>query len=291
TLSLTSAPPQIIQLPPRGAEKNYFINLSAADSIIRAHIAPGGAISADDVFAAVRRQAWPRLEIRTPLAPEIRRMVDVYQRLRPPGPDSQLLPITASDSSGACIRIPPPTAEFNPISASLAIEPSVLTSGIDFSDLAANCTAGDLPNAADWHILIRSGPRPLLAIRQSPSRQVWIGFHSPAWSATPEFVIFWTKVFDWAGHGADTYSWQPAHLPDHPAPGLFAHDTLAINAPALPLDPPPATNWQRQLQLAESVAPPGSPDASRWLLLSSILFLAISAALWPRKVESRKVQS
>ncbi|HTW93550.1 MAG TPA: hypothetical protein VMD30_02075 [Tepidisphaeraceae bacterium] len=285
SLRISGASPVTIDLPPRGQEKTYFVDLLAAPAVVEAQLSPAGAISAADIFWAVRRQSWPRLEIRSPLDPAIQRIASVYQRHRPTSDNSQLLPITASDTSGPCVLLPAPAALKRTVTGALTVEPSPITDGVDFSQLAFNCTAAELPPDDDWNTLIRCGGHPLVAVATTPSRKVWIGFHCPQWSSTPDFVVFWTKVFDWAGQGADVYSWRSVHLPDFPKPGLYAsgQTRMAVNAPAVPLHPPPATDWRRQLASAQAAIPPGAADASRWLLIAAIVFLTMAAAIWPRK--------
>jgi len=45
----------------------------------------------------------------------------------------------------------------------------------------------------------------VVAIRQDPIRQVWVGFSSDQFQHRADFVIFWTAVFDWLGDGEPIY--------------------------------------------------------------------------------------
>ncbi len=58
-----------------------------------------------------------------------------------------------------------------------------------------------------------AGGDPLVAVRQRPTRQVWVGFSSPNFVATAEFVVLWTNVLDdLAGEGEQYASHTPAPL-------------------------------------------------------------------------------
>jgi hypothetical protein len=51
---------------------------------------------------------------------------------------------------------------------------------------------------AGWLPLVTNGKTCLLAVHDSPP-QVWVSLNDPNWPSTPDYVIFWTNVFDWLG--------------------------------------------------------------------------------------------
>ncbi len=48
-----------------------------------------------------------------------------------------------------------------------------------------------------WRTIVRTGDRAMVAIRDATPRQVWIGFDSPGWESTADFVVFYSNVIDW----------------------------------------------------------------------------------------------
>ena len=53
----------------------------------------------------------------------------------------------------------------------------------------------------------------VLAVCQQPVRRVWIGFQSDVFPHYPDFVIFWSNVFDWLGDGGQDYESAPSPSP------------------------------------------------------------------------------
>src|SRR5439155_12011640 len=39
-----------------------------------------------------------------------------------------------------------------------------------------------------------------------PARQEWVALDTDGWSNRPEYVVFWTAVFDWVGQGGEVYT-------------------------------------------------------------------------------------
>jgi hypothetical protein len=73
-----------------------------------------------------------------------------------------------------------------------------------------------------WSSLVNNGNTTLVAVRDGPPRQVHVCINDPAWAATPDYVIFWTNVFDWLGSAPRE---QRPHRPEptHPAPSNAPH--------------------------------------------------------------------
>ena len=284
TLTVTGASPQTINLPPRGQQANFFVDLPSAPPIVEASIIPNGGISLDDHAWSVRGSAWPAVEARAPLFPELDRMLNVYRRNRPTDGHrivavckwNQLPP-----DAPAVATITPSDASFPLTNSNLKIEPGPITNGVDFSAIASDAILA--PSPANWHPIITAGRQILLAARDNP-RQVWIGFRSPAFSATPDFVIFWTKVLDWLGAGDDRYSSARVSLKNGLLPGLYTQDgkTVAVNADPIRLDPATPTDWQTQLKQLAAEYPAHGIDLARPLILAAFGFVLLAVVLWPR---------
>jgi hypothetical protein len=120
--------------------------------------------------------------------------------------------------------------------------------------------------SSEWTPIIQAGGHVLLAVRSEPVRQVWVGFDASTLAASPEFVIFWTNVFDWTGRSGDQFAaynlaertdqWKLVFpvsrsvTGEEPlSPGIFQRDGVyrAFNASVPELRQPPRTNWQAAL--------------------------------------------
>jgi hypothetical protein len=178
-----------------------------------------------------------------------------------------------------------------------------IISGLDWRIIAADASAAESPGEG-WRPLIRSGPLVLVAVRDQPARQVWVGFTSPTFPMRKEYPIFWTKVFDWVGGGEEQFSYQPmqslgrewklaspAVKPFDPSPGIYRRDDgqqLAMNAIDVKLNNPPQTDWRRKLNAMQTTAA-GATEFRPGLLLMSLLLLFASMFFWKRSSAEREV--
>ena len=80
-----------------------------------------------------------------------------------------------------------------------------ITANVDWLTFPATVlTAGEPPRG--WMPLVTVGGHVIVAARAEPVRQVWVGFDaSTAWTATPDFVIFWANILGWAGQGKERF--------------------------------------------------------------------------------------
>jgi hypothetical protein len=284
TLTVTGATPLTVNLPPRGEQANFVVDLTSAARVVQAEISPGGDITADDRAWAVRGQDWPSVEARCPMFPEVDRILDVYRRNRPT--DSHRI-TTVCRTNQLPLDEPvvgvltPQDPTLSLASGPLQVEANPITDGVDFSATATDAQIAAPP--ANWHPVIRAGDQVLVATRDNP-RQVWIGFRSAALAATPDFVIFWTKVLDWVGAGDDRYFSEHVSLKNGLLPGLYprGQTLLAVNADAIRLDPAIPTDWQTQLKNSAAEQSANRVDWDRWALAGALGFALIAAVLWPR---------
>jgi hypothetical protein len=272
TLHITGAADQLIKLPTTGTFANYFVDLTEAPAVVEASVEPAGDITADSTAWSVRGGGWPKLFAGTALPPEMARMVSVYGRHRPPQEKSPIITIAAISSEdpkdqAAVYVVTDGTPTIAVPTDLLTIEPGSPAAGIDWAAAIRDGQLSQIQPDTDWQPIVRSGKNVLVAIRASPARQIWVGFRSPGWAATPDFVIFWTKAFDWigsqtgdgGGYAATSISqldpeWKPLHGQSAPAdaglwPGVYTRgdQTIAVNAVPPPQEVVQSSDWQTKL--------------------------------------------
>jgi hypothetical protein len=97
------------------------------------------------------------------------------------------------------------------------VTPHEITSAIDWPAVLVDAMVAPQQAAADvgWRPLVAGERQVLLAVRESPARQLWIGFDSPRWHDSADFVVFWAAALDWLGRGGERFAWQSVqHLPE-----------------------------------------------------------------------------
>jgi hypothetical protein len=291
---------QQVRLPARGQTADYFVSLPHLAQTIEATLEVDDDQPADNRAWLVRQRSWPRVVIRASLVPELQRVVEIYQKTRPPADDSSLLQITTevseTPSAGPAIIVPRADSELS-ITAPFEVTEHPVTEHVNWSTLSGKIRAAGKPPDG-WIPLLRSGPTVLLAARPDPPRQLWVGFDSTQWPRTPDFVIFWTGAIDWAGQGAgESYAadsldhwsarWAPTESAAGHAPGTWPgiyrrHDGAirAFNAPDVigqVRDGADATARLSALNPAASGA-----DASNLLIVLSMFLMLLACWFWKR---------
>lgn len=288
-----------VRLPPHGQRARFFFDGTRFGNQIEASVLDGGAPANDHAWL-VREGSYPKVQIETTLDSATQRMIDVYSHNRPPTADAEVVRVCGSlqemPGDGPAIVVAPAgeSAQFRPISfASHPILEHVDPKSIPADGLRFSSTAPQ-----GWTPLISMGDRVLVAFRTEPHRAVWIGFNSPAWERTPDFVIFWANLLDWAGSGGQGYvshqltdlnpAWQMISSPGlSPAPisgqwpGLYKTSNegqiVAVNAPVIEPLPPVDNKWPVRLSTALADGSQ-SFDLTRTALALALLF-GLSAAL------------
>lgn len=305
TITVRSGPHEVqqaVSLPPIGAERSYFFDFPAFGRSIRADLNVADELAADNVAWLVRESAWPSVEPRMPLTPELRRMLEVYRGARPVAEESGTIAITAdaaelADTPGVVLA--GPAAE--PLPSPLVVADHPVARNVDWDRLGAVLRGGARPPPG-WTPVVSAGERALLAVRDQPAKGVWVGLDPRAFSDRPEFVIFWADVLDWVGRGgAEVFAshpvrplgseWKPLETAPAAAtpesglwPGLYQRadgKLRAVNAPDLRADPIPQTQWQQKLASLQQAARPGLQLAPLLLLLA-LGCLFVAAWVWPR---------
>lgn len=288
-----------LDLPEPHAERDYFIDLPRFDAMISAQLKVSDDVSSDKRAWLVREGSSPMIEPRGPLSAALRRLVEVYQRARPPSDGSARLPVVQDASqaptSAPSVIVPPLMS--SSIAAPDRIARHPITNHVRWDELSGSVQmAGDPP--AGWTTIVAAGDKPLVAVSPNLPNEVWVGFDSPQWAATADYVIFWTNVFDWAAGGATPSfgahaleQWTPEWKPSFPRdatvglwPGLYSRSDEAMrafNAPAMPPAPPVRSDWRTKL--AKLGLGRAGMELSDPLLIAAITCLVLSAAAWQAK--------
>jgi hypothetical protein len=239
-----------IVLPPTHASRNYFFDIPAAKHDVEAILDFGQ--SKQHSRKVVRRDPWPVIESRGPLAAPLQRMIEVYRGNRPAGPNSKSVliqpssdPIAATEPSA--IVLDDLTPQRQTAGGQLTLSDGPLTRFEDWTTILANSQIAP-PPSGDWQPLIAVAGITTLAVRENPVRQVWIGFNSAQFAHRADFVVFWTAVFDWLGSASSIYEPlrvssdenQPAAIAPQPAKSLTSQ-TLLISLILLCLS---AATWK-----------------------------------------------
>ena len=290
---------QSIDLPPAGQSRDYFVDLPVLSATSEAELlGEDGKPWPDDV--AVDNHAYlartapsVQIEPRIAVSDDLARMIAVYQHHRPAGPDAPIIPIVKGEAPATPAVILAKaltTPQGGTPEPQISVDTShPVTQSTDFTgiDSAGYATTG--PPGDRWRTLIRSnaepilnGVPPLLAEREVPARQVWIGLDPGVLVRRADYVIFWTDVFDWLGGGATTYTaipprsgLTPIRLADaamEGSPGLYRDGTrtVAVAIPAVRPAPVAAT--------APLVAPPAAFQADSVVTLPLVAALVLVTA-------------
>lgn len=82
------------------------------------------------------------------------------------------------------------------------------------------------PPSKEWHVVATAGDRPIIAVRDAPIRQVWLGFRSDAFEQHEAFVILLADIVDWIGQGSEIRG----HLDTDRSTGQIAGDDAILRA-------------------------------------------------------------
>jgi hypothetical protein len=204
---------QNIKLPGIGQAANYFVDLRSLSQAIEAKLSVQDDLSADDAAWLVRTTQPMRWEVRGVLGEALQRMVQVYGKVKPAAADGPVAAIVnnVGDLVASDAGIVVPTGPQAPVSGELKITTDPLTAVVDWKAATAGASVRAAP-AGDWTPLVKVGDAVLVAKRESPGRQVWVGFSQSDWVKRPDFVVFWTNVMDWAAGDAVQWSASPVRV-------------------------------------------------------------------------------
>jgi hypothetical protein len=94
-----------VELPAMGQVRDYFLPIDPTAKVIRADVDLNDDFAADNEAFLVRRGSWPAIEVRTPVFAELRRLVEIYSKLRPAGDESKRVGIVSTEEAGASPQI------------------------------------------------------------------------------------------------------------------------------------------------------------------------------------------
>ena len=231
----------------RNTSESVFIDLPSLGDTIAI------AVDAEDDLPADNR-AWLAQEARgaiiddSPMLPKsLRRMIAVYRSNRGVGGRHIEIVTNAADAPADLPSVVVPS-DLPPVlpTADLNVEAHPIAASVNWPAAIGNW-GGALPPSG-YRPIVAQGEEAFVAVRDQPERSVWIDLESPDWPKTPDYVIFWTDVFDWlAGEG--DYRWHPV---ENHAPGIEKGSDGAVrayNAIDVNFPPPHPSDWSRLKQV------------------------------------------
>jgi len=196
-----------IELPAPGADaRDKFVDVPRLGDVVVARLVAEDSFEADNVAWLVRGGSWPRIEPRAALSPELARMVEVYGRLRSSGSASASVAVVddpeAIPPAMAAVVVAPAKGTGDPVTPAGPGAIEVMSHPVT-RNLEAGFRTDSIrlirPAPAGWTPVVRIGGNTAVAVRDGPVRRVWVGLDSAQLARQPEYVVFWTNVFDWLG--------------------------------------------------------------------------------------------
>ena len=290
----------------REVQGTAFIDLPQVGQVVEVSLAQSDALSADDRAWLVREVGWPRIEAGVKLPDELSRMVEAYRKLRPSraGAGVVLLVEDANDAAGEAVILAP-AAESGASGGAPDVADHPVTRGAAWAEVWRDARVSSEQPPSGFVPVVARGQRVAVAVREQPSRQVWVALESEAFPRRPDYVVFWTNVFDWLGRGGDEFASHPIGLlgnewapqtdgPEGTEPGLWpglyrrGDGTLrSVNAGPVELPPttPPPDDWRERLaDLSRAgAAGAGGHRFSAYLLLAALVCALVAALFWPAR--------
>jgi hypothetical protein len=287
-----------------GEGQKVFVDLDPRGDTIEARLEGTDDFDANDRAWLVRQRSWPAIETRAAVSDELRRMIEVYGRNRPAGEGSVRLAIARSgelkvEEAGVVLA---PVAGQVEAGATVQASAHPATRDVDWSSLGRGASVSATGPGEGWTVAVRLGGRPILAVRDAPARQVWVGFESRAFARTPAFVVFWTNVFDWVGAGSEGFEagrvgdpsakgkrLLPEGLPDGVEdrlwPGVFetGNGKVALNAGGVTFAGGPDDWTERIAKMPERGGDGRGVALGPWLALVALGCLGVAAGRWERR--------
>ena len=301
-----------IELPPRGGRRDYFIDPEVLGDAVKVRLVIDDDFAADNTAWLVREGGPGRIEPRAALPAELRRMVEVYSTSRPPSPDASPVAVVRdaaalpAQSGGVVVA----EAGESVAASDVQVRPHAVTRDTRWSFQRPVRLAPAPPQ--EWTAVVTIAGRPVVAVRESPVRQVWVGLESDEWPRTAEYVVFWGNVFDWLGGGERRFAehapavlgaaWRGVEQPEVPGvrtspaaveeqglwPGLYERPEdgvrRAVNAGEVVFPESMAGDWRQRLaevvtRHARRAARPLAPV----VVLAALACAGAAALLWQRR--------
>lgn len=292
---------QAIDLPVKDESQAYFFDASALGEVISAELVVDGDVV--DRAWLVRTGASPRIQSIDPQPPAIERMIDVYSSQRPTGAGAPMVLIAQrglpETSPGVVIAPAVRTIERAELSTT---DHPVLTNTSSWQMDRFRVTDAPLPEG--FEAILSAGDQSLLAVRDQPARQVWIGMDTTAFADQPRFVMLWANVLRWVGGEQRRYlsqppqtlgdGWRriepgplPADVRPGWVPGVYRDDdgrTLAINSVPVDVADGSPADWRAAISRIAPLKPTrGARELSSGFLITALALAVGAAATWPAR--------
>lgn len=309
-----------VTLPLPGEHRDFFVDLPVVGRVVEASLDVEDDLIADNWSALVRQRRWPSIELRSPVPAPVARVIDRYRKLRPARSDSVGVAVLNDASQLPPDRpavIVPAATEINEAEGELLVAPHPLTRYVDRWPRGGGAVPPE-----QWEPIVRRGDAVMVAVEPSRPRRVWVNLALERWSATADFVVFWTNVFNWAGEGGEDYvaqpiaalgtEWSPivaagqtqsSPTTTQPSsqsggfaepglwPGLYQRtDGLlcAVNAGAIESPSLQATDWRPRLaQSAQRELSTRPQPIAAIAAIAAVLLTAVAALTWDRRPDPR----
>jgi len=281
-----------IALPPPGEVGDYFFDLAEVGAEVKVQLKVPDDFSMDNSASLIRVGAYPRLEVHGDIEPSLRRMVEVYNKNRPPVAESETVVVTGSlfqlpDSRAVAAASSASTLQ--PLRGPLQVEMNhPILREIDFRSIDRSAVAGASPGDG-WTPIVRCNDLVLLAVRETPSRQVWVGFNSASFEATRDFVILWTNILDYLGEGGAQIAYEklaplvPNQLPPR-QPGIYQRSDgsrVAMNVVDVHFTADPKSLTHLPVSLPATASSAGT-NLSPWMIMLAVAGVVLSGLLIKR---------
>lgn len=292
---------------PAEAVKDEFVNLPESARTVTGRLELDDDLPADNEASLVYDRSWPMIEARVPLPPAMQRMVESYRALRRASEGSRRVSVVDDveavplNEAAVVVHRPGAGGPATLIGAEVECADHPVTRGVIRWPGQPGDRRAALP-AGEWTPVVRRGDSVLVAVRRGPARGVWTCLDAESWATTPDFVVFWTGVFNWVGEGGEEFrghqaaplgsEWTAAESPSRPAgvenglwPGIYrrADGALrAVNAPPARFGAPGGATWEaelRRLALRQS-GQGGAVHLAALMLLMALGCLVAASMLW-----------
>lgn len=247
-----------ISLPARGEEKNYFFNVPRMDAPLTIQLTTDDDLPIDNSVVFHPAKSGARVEAAGEISPTVVRMISTYNKVRQGTGEVVRVGEQFSSNLGPAVFV---AHDLSPANATnIQADLTEIFAHLTWpAESFAGFRVSDSSPGDGWTVIARAGGKPIVATRTSPARQVWVGFDSDTFSHSPEFVIFWTNVFDWTGGDAQRI--------------------VAQFNPAVPMLSPVASNWTTRL--ANMPTPrTGIIDLTPFLALAALGLIFAAALFW-----------
>jgi len=295
-----------IDLPPTGETGSYYIDLAESPDVLAVELVADDATDIDNRAWLTRQSRWPRIMTASPMPPAVQRVIDIYTAQRPSDDRSPTLVISRQPLADRIAGIILSAADQPaPAGSQVGLSTHPLVEDVPFERLDPLRVSGEGPPEG-FTLIAQLNGQPLIAVRDAPARQVWVGFDSPSFAMTPGFVVLWAKMLEWVGGEAELYAareagsiggtWQriaPGAVPDDVKPGWVAglyRDAVgrlvAVNPAvprgddvAAPSPTAPTADWRESLALLSRSWPTAAP-MGHWLAGAAVLLGLAAAVCW-----------